>query len=388
MKILVVSGFWPTLANPITGIFVVQQVQAYLELGCDVTVIVPQNIRGRGRGRPYHQRVGEADVFSPTFFDIPQMVSGGNAAVALNTLSCAKAILRVLKRIGVRKDFDGVHIHEVRYGGLSYVKWIDQVKSPSIITIHGVDPFVQSRVAMPWFSQKFHELWAEVRHVTLVGNPLQSYADRLGIPKNKRSVVHNGSEIPPAWNSDQRPLSDRRVIMSVSNLVQLKGIDLNLNALARFRREKPTLDWEYRIIGDGPERVSLQRLAGELAIDDRVYFLGQFDHRNTLEQIADCDVFSLPSWGENFGIVYLEAMGRGRPVIGCRDWGAAEMVRDGVDGILVEPRSEDSLYRALTTLLVEPNVCQRMGQSARARAEMFTWRGNVHQHLALFGGPG
>jgi glycosyltransferase involved in cell wall biosynthesis len=174
------------------------------------------------------------------------------------------------------------------------------------------------------------------------------------------------------------------VVLSVSNLDKLKGIDLNLKALAQVRREYPALDWEYQIIGDGAERKSLERLAKDLAIADRVIFRGRLSHADTLTEIANCDIFSLPSWGENFGIVYLEAMGRGRPVIGCRGWGAAEMVRDGIDGVLVEPRDQVSLQAALAKLLIDPNASKSLGMAAGDRARGFSWGQNVQRYLDLF----
>jgi len=384
MRLLVVSGFWPTRSNSISGIFVVQQVQAYLDLGCDVTVIAPQIIRGSGRGRPYHETLGKADVYSPSFIDVPQAMSGGERAVSFNRASCARAIERTLKRHHLSRHCDGIHIHDVRYGALSYPRWGEQVTGPAGVTLHGVDPFVAERATMPWFAHALRHMWGRVAHVTLVGRPLFSYADALGVPALKRSVIHNGSDLPGTWSSDQRPLMERRVVLSVSNLAKLKGIDLNISALARIHRDAPGLDWQYRIIGDGPERAALEAQAKALGIADRVLFLGRLGHPETLAAIADCDVFSLPSWGENFGIVYLEAMGRGRPVIGCKGWGAAEMVRDGTDGLLVEPKDDESLRHALARLLATPPVCEQMGCSARARAEQFTWGANVRRYLGLF----
>jgi len=196
--------------------------------------------------------------------------------------------------------------------------------------------------------------------------------------------VHNGSKLPELWHSDQRPLSERRVVLSVSNLDKLKGIDLNLKALAQVRREYPPLDWEYQIVGEGTERKTLERLVKDLAIADRVIFRGRLTHDDTLTAIAKCDIFSLPSWGENFGIVYLEAMGRGRPVIGCRGWGAGEMVRDGIDGVLVEPRDQVSLQAALAKMLTDPHASKSMGTTARDRALGFSWSRNVHRYLDLF----
>ena len=384
MKILVVSGFWPTRSNPITGIFVVQQVQAYAEAGCEVTVIAPQTLRGRAQRRPYRQILGRTTAYSPTFLDVPQAVSLGEAAVAYNTASCARAIVRTMQRNHIRKSFDGIHIHEMRYGGLSLVRWGREVVGRAIVTLHGFDPVAANLSSQPWFLERTRALWAGSARVVLVGRPLGQYAEKLGVPAEKLSVIHNGAEIPQTWDAHQRVADDVRIVLSVSNLVEWKGIDLNLEALAGIKRDNPGLSWQYEIIGDGPQRVALQSRAKSLGIADHVVFLGRLSYGDTLERMAGCDVFSLPSWREPFGIVYLEAMGQGRPVIGCQEWGAEETVRDGIDGHLVQPKDVASLRQALERLLRNPDRCSAMGAAGRARAEQFTWGKNVRRHLALF----
>jgi len=384
MRILVISGFWPTRSNSISGIFVVQQVQAYKSLGCDVVVIAPQQLRGRRLQRPYHQELDGIDIYSPAYLDVPQKVSGGRLAVSLNNRAYARAVQRAIRRHMGAAAFSGIHLHDLRYASLGYPLW-REVRSPrTLLTLHGVDPFIEARAERAWLKSMLDGLWAYVDDVVLVGRPLEQYADKLGVPAGKRTVIHNGSVMPAVWQDTQRSLNEKRVLLSVSNLVPLKGIDLNLKALGAIHRDSPDLDWEYRVIGDGPERSRLEREAAERGISARVSFIGRLDHEDTLAAIAECDVFSLPSWGENFGIVYLEAMGRGRPVIGCRDWGAAEMVRDGVDGCLVTPKDVESLRAAIESLLISPDKCREMGAAARAQAEKFTWAKNAQQHLNMF----
>jgi glycosyltransferase involved in cell wall biosynthesis len=223
-----------------------------------------------------------------------------------------------------------------------------------------------------------------VSRLTLVGRPLAAYAAGLGVPSERLSVVHNGTELPLRWSADQRPRDAVRVVLSVCNLVPLKGIDLNLRAFAEIRLRSPHLAWRYRVVGDGPERSALVRLAGSLGLSDRVEFLGRLDYQATMAEMAACDIFCLPSWGDSFGVVYLEAMSRGRPVIGCLDWGAAEMVRDGIDGRLVKPKDEHSLATALGELLSDPSRCASMGEDARRRAGEFSWDANVRRHLGCF----
>ena len=103
-------------------------------------------------------------------------------------------------------------------------------------------------------------------------------------------------------------MTQTRRILSVSNLIRIKGVDDNLRALGSLYKRNPSIAWEYRIVGDGPCKQELEALSRSLGIAERVLFLGRIGYEETMAEIDACDIFSLPSWGEAFGIVYLEAM--------------------------------------------------------------------------------
>jgi glycosyltransferase involved in cell wall biosynthesis len=384
MKLLIVSDFWPTRGNSISGVFVQEQAQAFAALGCDVTVIAPVEYRGASRGRPYRQRFGEIEIWSPTWLGVPQRVSGGDIVVRLNKWIVGRAIARVLKRRLRADRFDAVLVNTGRYGALSAPFWRPLIKGPAVVAFHGVEPFVEQRCAAPWFRRHLEAAWRCCDHFVLVGSPLRSHADQLGVPPESCSIISNGTAPPSEWNTRQRARQETRVVLSVSNLIGLKGIDLNLRALATIAGNRPELAWTYRVVGDGRERQTLEALARTLGIFDRVMFLGTLPREETLREFADCDIFSLPSWGEAFGIVYLEAMARGRPVIGVRGTGAGDIVTHEADGLLVEPRDLNTLITALERLLESPEYCESLGCRGRPRAEAMTWQRNATAYLSLF----
>ena len=336
--------------------------------------------------RPYRQAFAGAPVYCPIAPDIPQALSGSALAMRFNMRSVASRLVGTLRRHRMGTEYDGVHIHDMRYAGLAYPIWRQGVSGKAVLTLHGVDPFMEARTESRWLAQRLTALWEAVDCVTLVGRPLRNYVERLGVSRQKRMIVPNGTDLPAEWSSRQRPPGEVRRIVSVSNLVALKGIDLNLSALGRIVVAHPRLQWEYRIVGDGPERQALEALAGSLGLADRVRFLGRLDHQRTLDEIAGADIFSLPSWGENFGIVYLEALARGKPIIGCRDWGAADIIEDGAEGLLVAPRETASLEFALARLLLDPDECAAMGARGWVTSERFTWRANAERYLSIFNG--
>ena len=164
-------------------------------------------------------------------------------------------------------------------------------------------------------------------------------------------------------------------IVSVGRLVAKKGFDLLIRAFAQLDRPGIRL----RIAGDGPERAALVALAQAEGVADRVDFLGALPHTQALALIWSGAIFALPcrtsSTGDRDGIpvVLMEAMAAGKPVIAGRLETIAELVEDGVGGLLVPPDDVPALTEALRRLVDEPDAGRAMGLAGRQRvAEEFS----------------
>jgi glycosyltransferase involved in cell wall biosynthesis len=164
--------------------------------------------------------------------------------------------------------------------------------------------------------------------------------------------------------------SEAPLLASVSRLFGQKGQRELLQAVARVRTEIPNV--RLLIVGadavevhGGSFTMELKTLAGELGIADSVIFTGE---RADIAQImAACDVFSMPSLEEPFGLVFLEAMAMRRPVVAINDGGTPEVVEHGQSGLLAPPRDIDALARNIVTLLKDPEFRARLGAYGRAR---------------------
>jgi phosphatidyl-myo-inositol dimannoside synthase len=160
------------------------------------------------------------------------------------------------------------------------------------------------------------------------------------------------------------------VVLFVSRLVKRKGCDTLLRAVASLQDSRAV------IVGSGPEQASLERLARELDVAERVAFVGQVSDERLPEYYAAADAFCMPCsdrYGgldtEGFGVVYLEAQAAGLPCVAGRCGGSAEAVEDGVTGVVLDDPTPRSVAVALVHFRRDPALAIRMGGAGRARME-------------------
>ena len=192
---------------------------------------------------------------------------------------------------------------------------------------------------------------------------LREHADRCHlIPFGISAEEFAEDRVDHATVRELRRRFGPKIVLSVGRLVHYKGIKFLIRAMAK-------VDARLVIIGDGPLRAELEREAAANGVFDRVIFLGEVDD-NLVNYYHASDVFALPSCerSEAFGIVQLEAMASGVPVVNTSiDTGVPYVSPDGVTGFTVAPRNSDEMAAALNRLLNNPELREEMGRAARAR---------------------
>jgi glycosyltransferase involved in cell wall biosynthesis len=173
------------------------------------------------------------------------------------------------------------------------------------------------------------------------------------------------------------PLRASIKAVTVGRLVPWKRVDQALEAVGK------TPGLGLVVVGDGPERAGLERIAGSLGLADRVWFAGACSHVETLALMAACDLFVLNSTYEGLPHVVLEAMALGLPVVATAVGGTPEVVRDGETGVLI-PAEDESLSAVVLRLAEDEEQRKRFGNAARRYAcEHFTVERMVEQTEAM-----
>jgi phosphatidylinositol alpha-1,6-mannosyltransferase len=147
-------------------------------------------------------------------------------------------------------------------------------------------------------------------------------------------------------------LQDNKVILTVGRIAsqeRYKGVDEVIESMPELTRRFPTL--KYMVVGDGDDRSRLERKAQSLGVSEQVVFTGRIPEHEKISHYSLADAYVMPSYGEGFGIVFLEAVACGVPAIGSKVDGSREALLDGKLGRLVDPKVPDELVEAVTDVL-------------------------------------
>jgi teichuronic acid biosynthesis glycosyltransferase TuaC len=368
-----VSEFYPRAHDPVLGVWAHRQALAARDAGADVRVVVlhrpvpPRSTRRRDAPRALQTLIAQPrratleglEVQYVPFLAPPRPSTYGSwGAWAAPTLALA------LRRLRARFPYDLVHAHNAVPAADAVLR--ARVGAPLVVSVHGGDVFFTA----PRYAAGARAVGRALHAARLVlANSAGIEEDARGLGALHTRVVHLGTDVP-----EQVPHKWAvPTIVTVAHLVARKRHADVVRALWLLRDRHPEL--RYLVIGDGPEREPLARLAAELGVADRVELAGQLPHADALARAGAAHVFVMPSLDEAFGVAYIEAMAAGLPAIGARgEPGPREIARAG-DGLrLVPPGDVEALAAELDALLGDQGYLQELGQHARETVQAaFTW---------------
>jgi glycosyltransferase involved in cell wall biosynthesis len=286
-----------------------------------------------------------------------------------------------------RGRYDAINTWFAVPSGPTGVQLARRSGTPHVLTMAGGDIYDPSK----WYTPDKNPLLAGVvrwvlrsadAHVAVSNDLARRARELYGFerPIEVISLCVDPPVFPPATRAELGLDPGLTYVITVGRLVRRKNLARLLEALAALDR----LEVHILVVGDGPEQGPLQALARERGLGERVHFRGFVPEAEKFQLLANADIFALPSLHEAFGLVYLEAMHCGLPVVAARPGGQEDFLEEGVTGFLMPPDDLGGLRRALASLAGDRAQRERMGAAGRERAKSFTVDRAAARYEALF----
>jgi glycosyltransferase involved in cell wall biosynthesis len=294
---------------------------------------------------------------------------------------------RALLREHRHRRFDVVHAQQAYPNGYVAVKAALSLHLPVVITCHRGDIVPQSRYRRRLIA-RWRMVWA-MRHaqaVTGVSRHLKDVVDQMTAGGANSAMIPNGVDLPQGDPGPVPPslaaLATKPFMLTLGRLHWPKGLDVLLESLVLLRSGGGSFP-HLVIAGDGRDRAALQQQVERSGLGGAVTFTGTVLGREKDWLLGHCLFFLQPSRSEGMPLTVLEAMAHSRAVIGTSISGTEELVREGVNGLLVPPDNPAALARAIADLAGRNNLTD-LGARARATAQKLSWSTIADQYLELF----
>ena len=366
MRLLVFSNLWPSSEAQTHGSFVQERTLRLRDrIGCELRVIHPlpryprmsgDSLAARCSRLPARERIDGIDIEYPRYWHVPRF---GTNRQADRMLRGSRATFR---RLFEEFRPDVIDAHYLYPDASAAIRLANEVGVPCVATARGSDvnrlpDFVAVR-------RRLREDLPKAAKLVCVSSAL---ADRLselsGVERTAIEVIPNGVDLDRFRLGED----DESRIVSLARLLGVKRVDTIIRALAL----EPRLP-DFVSIGGGPERASLEALARELGVEERVRFLGELDREAVARELSRGGVLAFPSAHEGWPNAVMEAMACGLSVVASAVGGIPEIVAEA--GTLLEPSATPEAWaRALLVASEARLESQEPRHGARARAQEHSW---------------
>lgn len=329
MYVLIMSYGYPTTDFPLNGIFQFDQAKALAQAGCKV-VMACIDLRSVRRKRKWGYEKFDRDGVTIACVNMP-IGPFPKICNFIGKVTFSWLFKKICKELGIP------HIVHAHFSVTAYAATATKLPCPFVVTEHGssiiqepIDPLAKKMAAASYGKAD------QVLSVsTSLGKQIQSkfHVTPIVVP-NVVDVTH--------FQYIQHEIHERWI--SVGSLLHGKAMDVTIHAFVEYLICFPNA--RLTIVGDGPERSALQTLIDELGLTEKVFLAGQCDRSKTGELMANSDYFVLASRFETFGVVYIEALASGLPIVGTQCGGPIDFI-DETNGILVTVDDINALKDAM-----------------------------------------
>lgn len=371
MKICFVTSSYPSRAGDFVGNFVEGIALEIVKLGHSVYVVTPRYLDASST-----ESSGDLHVLRFAFSDQKERSSLADLKGPIGWLKLTILMVQMLRcavSTGKKFNVDLIHAYWILPSGLVALIAGRLLRKPLIVTSLGTDlriapknPVVRALVTL---------VLKRVDHCIGLSSDLELRATALGLAPSRSSVIPDGvradlfTQLSRNRSALRRKLSlgSADVILYVGRLHRTKGLEYLVEALSILSKTNSKIT--LLLVGDGPEKTRLSRLAMEKSVSRLIRFLGPVPHVEIPSLISLADICVLPSLSEGLPSFLEEAMLAGRPIVATKVGGIPDIVTNRSTGLLVKPADPSALANAILEILRDRPFAERLGRDAKKFAE-------------------
>jgi colanic acid/amylovoran biosynthesis glycosyltransferase len=267
----------------------------------------------------------------------------------------------------------------------TYIDWFNKIQIPSVTSLRGsmVNVYPLHPIDGERTRQKLRQALAEVNVIHSVSQHIFEEARQYGAAPSKVHVIRPAVDTTIFSPLATKAPNQRLTIITTGSIMWRKGLEYALLAMRQLA--DAGLNFDFQIIGDGPEKARILYTITDLGLEDHITMLGKLPPSSVRQHLQKADAFLLSSLSEGISNAVLEAMACGLPVVTTDCGGMREAVTDGVEGFVVPVRDPSTMAEKLSSLAQDPALRERMGKAARVRIlKDFDQNNQVASFIELF----
>jgi len=393
ISIMFLTSSYPSSSDPTSKSFMTGFTGALSQKKIRVYVICPHQ-----PGLPFREIDNEIIIIRfPYWFNTSGEQLGGGGGIVSSLSKSWIAIIQIIPfcicqfviamKIIKNEKIDLIHSHWIIPQGFigGIICFFTDI--PHISTIHGTDIYLAHSSRLLYPIVKFVSCFSNC----ITANSSHTYKLLHEIvPLRKRLIktIPMGIRIDEFKSSPIKKIKKKKTILYIGRLITWKGVQYLIEAANIVK--KLNFDIQLIIIGDGPNREELIRLSDNLQMRSLICFLTKQDRLALLSYYQNADIFVLPSikfqnQTEGLGVVLLEAMASGVPVIGSNIGGIPDIIKNNVNGLLVPPGDSKALAMAIIMILQDPDLAERLRKAGLETVkERFSWDAITEQFIDIY----
>ena len=393
--ILIITSSYPSKIQNLRGTFIGKQVRCMADRGYHMVVLTP-HVPGASLFESYDK----IDIFRfPYFFptSLQRLSTPGGMYFGFKQSLPGKIqmipyLFMMILFSGIiirKKHIKFIHTHWIIPQGIAGAIWKYFFRIPHISTAHVLDLTISDNI--PILKSLIRRVLKKTDVVTVNSSFTKKQVLRFSPPNIPIWIIPMGMDEKRVFFIQEGDISKKRrnSILFVGRLIDWKGVDILIQAIHLVKKRIP--DVLLIIVGEGPDRQKYEKLTIQLHLEDTILFKGRISDDELNLSYFKADLFILPSNEikgivmEGLGVVLLEAMASGTPVIGSNTGGIPDIIEDGVNGLLVTPGDPQALADAIIRILENPDLADRFRKAGLETVrERFSWDVITDQFVEVY----